>query len=344
MGLFDSLFSAKPQAGWTPPFAPPHPNTGGAQVPTTPDTLPVKQGLSGFLDRFVNPQNTLGQFGKALVMAGGSPIGDAYALMERSKRDSEAGALDRTYKEAQIADMQRKATQGPDPTAMQRNYEYLQSIDPKLAESYLGSQADPVSWITATNEDGTKQLYPMQRSGMVGGAPATGAVPGALAPPPTHLASPDSLFNALVQQESGGRAGVIGPQTPYGRAQGRTQMLPATAQEMAQKLGVPWQPEMMTGTSPEAAAYQDRLGRAYLEEGLSKYGGDERKALMYYHGGPNERLWGPKTRAYADQVTKRAGSGQRPDPAALLRQAQAAIAKGADPAKVLERLRGMGGM
>jgi len=119
--------------------------------------------------------------------------------------------------------------------------------------------------------------------------------------------SVDDLFGALIQQESGGKPGVLGPQTPYGQAQGATQMLPQTAQAMAAKLNVPWRPELMTGTTPEAEQYQTTLGRAYFDEGMQKYGGDPRKALMYYHGGPDESLWGPKTNAYADAVLARAG-------------------------------------
>lgn len=115
---------------------------------------------------------------------------------------------------------------------------------------------------------------------------------------------PRAVFPALVEQESGGRAGVLGPQTPYGRAEGRTQMLPATAQEMARKVGVPWQPELMRGDTTEAAAYQDRLGLAYLEQGLAETG-NMRDALRYYHGGPNRDLWGPKTNAYAEEVLSR---------------------------------------
>ncbi|HEY9219548.1 MAG TPA: lytic transglycosylase domain-containing protein [Phenylobacterium sp.] len=115
----------------------------------------------------------------------------------------------------------------------------------------------------------------------------------------------DAVFGALIQQESGGRPGVSGPQTQYGVAQGMTQMLPATAQSMAEKLGVAWRPDLMTGTSAEAANYQRQLGRAYFDEGLQRYGGDVRKALAYYHGGPDESIWGPKTRQYVDSVLGR---------------------------------------
>lgn len=141
------------------------------------------------------------------------------------------------------------------------------------------------------------------------GEPRQGATPGGGNDPYA------ATFEALVQQESGGQPGVLGPQTDYGRAEGMTQMLPATAQSMAQKLGLPWRPELMRGATPEAAQYQRTLGRAYFDEGLERYGGDVNKALMYYHGGPDERLWGPKTRRYAQEVQARMQAGQPPAPA-----------------------------
>lgn len=124
---------------------------------------------------------------------------------------------------------------------------------------------------------------------------------------PAFAGSTKPVFESLVWQESRNRPGAIGPQTRYGRAEGMTQMLPATAQEMAVKLGIPWRPEMMTAKTPEAAAYQLRLGKAYFDEGLRKTG-NVRDALHYYHGGPNRGIWGRKTRRYADQVLARAGS------------------------------------
>lgn len=176
----------------------------------------------------------------------------------------------------------------------------------------------------ATAQDRQSQIA-NALAGLRGGAPAPTVAPAAptaapppqspisgigQAPPATSQGSDnDALFNALIQQESGGRPGVLGPQTRYGQAQGMTQMLPGTAQEMAQKVGVPWRPELMTGTGPEAAEYQQTLGRAYLAEGLEKHGGDQRQALMYYHGGPDKRIWGPKTRKYADDVLGRLPQG-----------------------------------
>lgn len=118
-----------------------------------------------------------------------------------------------------------------------------------------------------------------------------------------------SMMDALIAQESGGNGNAVGPQTPYGQAQGSTQMLMETAEGVARKLGIPWNPSLMRGDTPNALAYQRQLGQAYLQEGLDKYGGDIRQALRYYHGGPNEALWGPKTNAYADAVMARMGQG-----------------------------------
>jgi soluble lytic murein transglycosylase-like protein len=82
---------------------------------------------------------------------------------------------------------------------------------------------------------------------------------------------------------------------------GSTQMLPATAREMAGKLGLPWRPDLLQSNDPEALDYQRRLGAAYLKEGLAKTG-NIRDALRYYHGGPDPSMWGPKTNAYANAV------------------------------------------
>ena len=131
------------------------------------------------------------------------------------------------------------------------------------------------------------------------------ATPRYSGPMPTGA---DEVFSSLIAQESGGRAGVRGPQTQYGQALGRTQVLPDTARGIARNIGVPYREDLLTGTSPEAAAYQDQLGRAYLQEGFQNTG-NARDALMYYHGGPNRALWGPKTNAYADEVLTRWNQG-----------------------------------
>lgn len=98
--------------------------------------------------------------------------------------------------------------------------------------------------------------------------------------------------------------GVQGPQTHWGRAAGLMQVLPGTAREMAGKLGVPFQPDLLTGQTPDAAAYQRRIGEAYLHEGMDKTG-NLRDALRYYHGGPNRKRWGSKTNSYADSILQK---------------------------------------
>lgn len=75
---------------------------------------------------------------------------------------------------------------------------------------------------------------------------------------------------------------------------------------MAAKLKLPWNPGLLVGKDDNAANYQKKLSEAYLREGLQKTG-NIRDALRYYHGGPNRRLWGPKTNAYASSVLGRIG-------------------------------------
>lgn len=163
--------------------------------------------------------------------------------------------------------------------------DYWKANQPKAPDYVFDSESG--SWL---QKPGTGS------AGFGGGVPA--AAPGA----PSGGSDPSGVFESIIKVESGGRPGVVGPQTQYGQALGMTQMLPATAKEQAQKLGLPWREYLMRGTSPEAAQYQRTLGESYFNEGLQRYGGDIEKAVKFYHGGPNERLWGPKTESYARKV------------------------------------------
>jgi soluble lytic murein transglycosylase len=89
-------------------------------------------------------------------------------------------------------------------------------------------------------------------------------------------------------------------------ALGSTQMLPGTARLMADKLGLPFRPDLLRSNQPEALQYQRRLGEAYFQQGLDETG-NLVDALHYYHGGPDRRQWGPKTRAYARAIMARIG-------------------------------------
>lgn len=111
-----------------------------------------------------------------------------------------------------------------------------------------------------------------------------------------------NVFDAVIQQESGGDGTAVSP----AGALGSTQMLPDTARAMAQKLGLPFRPDLLRSNSSEGLHYQRALGEAYFNEGLERTG-NVRDALHYYHGGPNRKMWGPKTRNYADSVLGRLG-------------------------------------
>lgn len=111
---------------------------------------------------------------------------------------------------------------------------------------------------------------------------------------------------ALTSRESRGDTTAVGPDTPWGKAYGSTQLQPKTAEAMAAKLGLPYRPELLTAKGPEAADYQQKLGQAYLQEGIEKTGSLQ-DGLRYYHGGPDKRLWGPKTEAYAQAISAKVG-------------------------------------
>ena len=104
----DAPGPAKPPVG-TPPFAMPHPNTGGAEPAAQgahadmigqafqhlvgrQQQQPQQHGFSGFMDRLVNPTNALGQLGQALLMGGGGPLGKAMAVLDvQHQRKAAAG-------------------------------------------------------------------------------------------------------------------------------------------------------------------------------------------------------------------------------------------------------------
>jgi hypothetical protein len=82
------------------------------------------------------------------------------------------------------------------------------------------------------------------------------------------------------------------------------QVMPETAKALAARLGLPYRPDLMAGASAEARAYQDAITQAAVKEAWD-YGqksGNIGDAAMYYHGGSNRGIWGPKTRRYGQEV------------------------------------------
>lgn len=108
---------------------------------------------------------------------------------------------------------------------------------------------------------------------------------------------------AIIGQETGGRYGI--PNAEGSGAMGIGQQMPETAKALAARLGLPWKPALMKGTSAEARAYQDKITDAALKEAWEAGGGNLRTAAMYYHGGSNRGIWGPKTQRYAENILAR---------------------------------------
>ena len=118
--------------------------------------------------------------------------------------------------------------------------------------------------------------------------------------------SVDSVLPHIVAQESGGNYAARNRSTG---ALGAYQVMPATGQALAQRLGLPWRPELMAAATPEGKAYQDAIGGAAVKEAVDASGGDPATMAAYYHGGSDRSKWGPKTRQYAAEVTARLGGG-----------------------------------
>lgn len=254
-----------------------------------------------------------------LQQAGASPIyapamqaqHQAALQQAQAEQQRQAGLIDWMAKE-------KWKRENPEPANNDtaNDYQlYAAKFGPEAADKWLRDNMSKPKPVQITDPvTGEVKLF-MYDPSQMGGAPVDRPAVGTIVPDPRKRGGagsgqptfqPSAVMDSLIQQESGGRPGVLGPQTQYGQAQGLTQMLPATAEAVAKKLGVPWRPDLMTGTSKAAADYQRALGQAYLEEGYGATG-NIRDALHYYHGGPNRRQWGPKTRSYADSVIARMG-------------------------------------
>jgi soluble lytic murein transglycosylase len=103
---------------------------------------------------------------------------------------------------------------------------------------------------------------------------------------------PANLVAGIIRQES-----AFDPRatSPVG-ARGLMQLMPPTAREMAQRVGVSYQPNQLY--NPDLSV---RLGTTYVKELLTDFDGNVELALASYNGGPNriKRLWqesGPQVR------------------------------------------------
>lgn len=131
-----------------------------------------------------------------------------------------------------------------------------------------------------------------------GGGPASTGAGGTL--------TVEGVLPHIVAQESGGDYTSRNRETG---ALGAYQVMPQTGKALAERLGLPWRPDLMTSATPEARQYQDKIGAAAIQEAIDNSGGDLATAAMYYHGGSNRELWGPRTQQYAKEVVARASGG-----------------------------------
>ena len=116
----------------------------------------------------------------------------------------------------------------------------------------------------------------------------------------------ERLRRAIITQESGGDYGVMNAEGSG--AMGAYQFMPPTARALAQRLGLPYRPELLQGSkgrSKEGREYQDALGTAQLQDALKYSGGDVGKAGVYHFAGPNKAGHGPKTRKYEQDILRR---------------------------------------
>jgi soluble lytic murein transglycosylase len=96
-------------------------------------------------------------------------------------------------------------------------------------------------------------------------------------PTPDDLLEP-ALVNAVTRQESNFDPSAVSS----ANARGLMQLLPATAEQMARRLGMRHQTGMLTSDP----AHNMRLGAAYLAELLGRFGGALPLALAGYNAGP----------------------------------------------------------
>jgi len=100
----------------------------------------------------------------------------------------------------------------------------------------------------------------------------------------TYNVDPE-LLRAVVQVESGGNPTAVSEKN----AQGLGQIIPSTAKALGVKN--PFDPrESVFGAAK------------LLDENLTRYG-NPNDAILAYHGGTDQKNWGPKTRAYLEKVT-----------------------------------------
>lgn len=225
MALFGS--SRKNSFGQSPYGTPPYIEnpTVGAGMPQQQETPAPRRG--GLFGQGGVGRNIAGAIGDFLVQrAGGSPIYGPAAEQQRQMQLNE-----QVYQRRRQDALEDWTTQkqwerdNPKPenkTALQQNYEYLKGMNPRLAETYLQNQSNPVQAIPGFDEAGNRTMTFMRPSL---GAPASQT-------PPEFLTDDDFGPAPMVQ---GGQGGPIGSPPQIGA----NFMTRENEQAMIQSMGLP---------------------------------------------------------------------------------------------------------
>lgn len=150
----------------------------------------------------------------------------------------------------------------------------------------------------------TTPFDPNSGNFVTGDAPGPAMGPASMDPSGLTLEALRPLF---VAQESNGDYTARNKETG---ALGRYQIMPDTGRALAKRVGVAWNPAMMTRDDPAARRYQDALGDAAIQEAIDYGQGDPDKIFGYYYGGPDTRKWGPRTRRYQQEMRARLSGGE----------------------------------
>lgn len=105
---------------------------------------------------------------------------------------------------------------------------------------------------------------------------------------------PAAPLLAISQQESGGDPDATGQPTKYGVGKGLFQFMPDTAKRY--------------GIDPTDPAQSADAAARMFSDNLTRFGGDQDKAIAAHFAGPDTKQWGPKTTQYVKDVNSRMGA------------------------------------
>lgn len=168
----------------------------------------------------------------------------------------------------------------------------LAAIAIAVASPATGERSDIDMYETFRSEAERRMLATTSTPTSQWAPPSRAAVAAMVAAEARRQGVPERLALAVAHQESR-----FNPRAhSYQNAKGVMQVLPSTARVLGHR-----------GPSTELFRPEVNipLGVAYLKQGLAE-GGME-WAVARYHGGPNTRMHGPKTRAYTRTVLAKAG-------------------------------------